>query len=259
MWCFCAQLELSNTGCSKFPSPSERPLGAPRLLFCCTMALVVHCPAAFVTRSWRLEWQLSSAQPSTQSWSDGATDRALALGQSTRSRWVQSTHPHPRTPRWPGAAGWLRIWHKAKALELFQERPRSHIAYLCGLQASPSTVQGSVGTSHSCLAKNSFNILPHFSALHRSCMGWCWETHQHLLCFLGRDLATWRQFLSAISVCLLSRHLFYLPTLLWRLPCQVFVPDAVSDAFTSHDSLCKSSVQAIAASFGPKQQFVSKV
>lgn len=261
MWCFCAQLELSNTDCSKFPSPSERHLGRPSLLFCCTMALVVHCPAAFVMRSWRLGRQLSSVQQSTHCCIYSAADGALALGaEHTELLGSEHSSPHTRAPpRWPGAAGCLRIWRKAEALDLFQARPRSHIAYLCGLLASPSTVQGSDGASHSCLAKNSFNIPPPPFSMRRSCMRWCWETYQYLLCFLRRDLTTWRQFFSAISDCLLSRHLFYLPALLWRLPCQVCVPNAASDALTTLDSSCKPSVQAIAASFGPKQQFVSKV
>lgn len=166
MWCFCAQLELSNTDCSKFSSPSERHLGGPSLLFCCTMALVVHCPAAFVMRGWRLRWQLSSMQQSTQCCVYGAADGALALG-AEHTEPVGSEHSslHTRAPpRWPEAAGWLHIWSEAKALDLFQARPCSHIAYLCGLLASPNTVQGSVVTSHSCLAKNSFNIPPLFSA-----------------------------------------------------------------------------------------------
>lgn len=166
MWCFCAQLELSNTDCSKFPSPSERHLGGPSLLFCCTMALVVHCPAAFVPRSWGLGRQQSWVQQSTRCWICGTAHRALALGAEHTEPLgsERSSSPHSRAPPpWPGAAGWLHIRYKAKALDLFQARPRSHIACLCGLLASTATVQGSVGASHSCLAKNSFNILPLFS------------------------------------------------------------------------------------------------
>lgn len=250
MWCFCAQLELSNTDCSKFPSPSERHLGGPSLLFCCMMALVVHCPAAFVMRSWRLGRQLSSVQQSTQCCVYGAADRALALG-------VEHTE----------LVGAHRAGHLRRDLEL-----QDHCTY--GTKQRPWISSRQSLTHTLCICVDFWLLLtqckatavwqripPIFSpfSLCRFCMGWCWETYQHLLCFLRRDLATWRQFLFAVSDCLLSRHLLYLPALLQRLPCQVSVPNAVSGALTSLDSFCKPSVQAIAASFGPKQQFLSKV
>lgn len=166
----------------------------------------------------------------------------------------QSSQHTQAPPWWPWAAEWLCIWCEEKALDLFQARACSRVVCLCGLLASPSTVQGLVGASCGCLTEE-FLQYPPFS-LHRSCMRWCWETYQHLSHFLRRDLATSRQFLSAISDLPSAQA----PLVCYQLCCggclarsACFMPCA----WCSHKP--RFTLQAIGASFGPKQQFISKV